>query len=42
MSWIGRVGILLPLHPPYAFIGMDMEDILLFCVVVWGFQIVML
>jgi hypothetical protein len=37
MSWIGRVGILLHLHPPYAFICMDMEDVLLLYIVVWGF-----
>jgi hypothetical protein len=37
MAWIGRVEILLPLHPPYAFIGMDMENVLLLYVVVWGF-----
>jgi hypothetical protein len=34
MAWIGRVGIPLPLHPPYAFIGMEMEDVLLLYIVV--------
>jgi len=39
MAWIGQVGIPLPLRPPYAFIGMDMEDILLLCIVVWVFKL---
>jgi hypothetical protein len=38
MAWIGRVGIPLPLLPPYAFIGMDMENVLLLYIVVWGFS----
>lgn len=42
MALIGRVGIPLPPRPPYAFIGMDMEDILLLYIVMRGFQIVML
>jgi len=36
MAWIGQVGIPLPLHPPYAFIGMDMEDVVLLYIVVRG------
>ena len=42
MALIGRVGIPLPPRPPYAFIGMDMEDVLLLYIVMRGFQIVML
>jgi len=39
MAWIGQVGIPLPLRPPYAFISMGMEDILLLYIVVWVFKL---
>jgi hypothetical protein len=42
MAWTGRFGIPLRLHNPRAFIGVDMEGVLLLYTVVRGFRIVTL